>query len=181
MSEKKREKTEKKKRKPLLPDYSPIQSTLTATASVYKTLVESSGMQEYLKTMRETWKTTLDQHMAVLQSVAPYLGEIQRMRELYLGALNTQVMKPLMQVRRESQRLLQQISEVNRMVISKVPSASIIPIARAIPSVAKSTIEGLARHVALLEEELAKEKEEKKELIRIIDEMRKKLKKKYVA
>ena len=182
---------EKKKSKTLLLDYPAIYSALTTTIQGYKSLVQSSVIQELDNTMRDTLMTA-KQNMAVLQSAAPYLREIERKiekgLELYSGVLTTEVITSFMQVARESERLSQQYAEINRMVEETISPPSIIPEIEALSSNADKTNEALLNHIAMLkkaltskEKELAKEKEEKKELLRIIDEMRKRLKKKYVA
>lgn len=92
------------------------------------------------------------------------------------------IFRTLVQYRKSLEKLSENYLAINKAITFPQFSLSqITPKMEAIPSLTKATVNGLLRHIEYLERELAKERQKNKALLRILEETKKELKKKYVA
>ena len=178
------EKKEKKKPKLVLKNLSGIQLALIEASRAHRAIIESSAMQRAIVESARISKI-IHQSTIGLQTIMKTQTQLHKMLTEQARILEAcqvpQALKAMAQYEANVRRLAKQFSRVQQMVRIPLPITSLETRIRTIPSRADRAINSLLNYIAFLEGELSKEKTKNKELLRILEELRKDVKRRYVV
>lgn len=176
-------KENKKKEKKIHPVLEGIRLAFNQTTEAQKALMESAPL---LSALTE-YPGVLD---ALKQSAMSlrYVSELSKMlmkeqKEIVRALLSSGALSVVSDFRQDLQKLAELTVGIREMVKmnKNIDVPTLLPKIEAIPSQTNAVINGLLRHIDFLEREMAKERQKNKELLKLLEEKRKELKKKYVA
>lgn len=181
VEEKKKErKKEPKKNSPVL-EFSAMKLALSQTKEAQKALMESSQL---LKTLMEPFALkAYKQSVSMYRAMLPVVSSIFTAQQSILQAFqSSKVLETFVKCRESVQKLAKTYLAINKAIAlpRQIAVTQITPMMETIPSQTKTAVNSLLRHIEFLEKELAKERAKNKELLRILKERGKELKK-YIA
>ena len=180
MSEKK-EKPKEKKPESILISLSNIQTSLSEAMKAQKAI--SMQVAKVAETAVKPL-TSLAQSLQTMNTFTNAINSvIQQQQQAVMRALQAPlVSQTMLQYQAHVKTLEESLARIRKMVeLPRIDIPTITTELTAIPSQNNRTINSLLRHIEFLETELAKEKAKNKELLRLLEEKRKELKKQYVV
>ena len=178
---KKERKKEPKKISPVF-EFSAMKLAFSEWKETQKALMESF---QPLKTFMEpsalkAFKQSLSMHKAMLPVVSSIFAAQQSILQTFQSS--SKVLETFVEFRKEFQELAETYLAINKALAlpREIAIAKITPKMETIPSRTKTVVNSLLRHIDFLEKELAIERAKNKELLRILRERGKELKK-YVT
>ena len=176
-------KKEKKKPKSVLENLSGIQLALSEASRAYKAIMDTSAMQAILASAKIS--KIIAQSTTGLRTIMETQMQLQKMvmeqARILRASQVSQALKTISAYRESARKLAEQYSRIQQMVQISAPLTSLETEIRAIPSRTDRAIKSLLNYIAFLERELSKEKAKNKELLRILEELRKDVKRRYVV
>lgn len=187
MSEEKKEEEKKKEKKTtVLNGYTSIQASLSQAMVAQSAIVSSGFARLGMESAR------------IAQAMSNSLGTIKMMeginrmvrqqnavtQALQSAFQNSSLIRAMTTYENQTRRLAENIVAINQRVQS-IHTEVVVPAIRTelatIPRQTDVTVRTLENYIVALEKELAKEKEKNKELLELLEEKRKDLKKQYVT
>ena len=187
VSEEKKEEEKKKEKKTVVLDrYTSIQTSLSKAMIAQNAILNSAIARTAMESGR------------IAQAMINSLGTIKMMeainrmvrqqdaitQALQNTFLNSTVIRAMTTYENQARRLAESIATINQRVQSmnmEVVAPTIKTELAIIPRQTDVTVRTLEKYIVALEKELAKEKGKNKELLRLLEEKRKDLKKQYVT
>jgi uncharacterized protein YjgD (DUF1641 family) len=184
MSEEKKEEEKKKEKKTtILNGYASIQKSLAQAMVAQNTILNSAIAKQAMESAR------------IAQAMSNSLGTIKMMeginnmmrrqnavtQALQNAFQSSSLIRTMTIYENQTRRLAESIVAINQSIHTKIAVPAMKTELAIIPRQTDVTVRTLENYIVALEKELAKEKDENKELLRLLDEKRKDLKKQYVT
>jgi len=176
------EKKEKEKRPiSVFEELSTISLGISEAMKAQAQILQSSVALQALQSAKvcESFK-----HMAgTLQSMASFNNMIKQNQIVIQTLQQSSIgLKAMLEYQLHMRQLADNLARINKMVQPlKFPTATVTTELIAIPPRNDTLVRSLLREIEFLEKELSKKKAKNKELLALLDEKRKELKKQYVA
>jgi len=181
MSEEKKKEEEKKKQIAMAQNSTELTKLSIGFANALK-------MQEQLnRSMAQIALKTLQPVLdfsylsATLHSMTPAL-DMMRQNQAILQAIKPPALEGILESQRQISQITASLVAINKLIqVPKISMPELKTTSNKIPTQHNTLVRSLLSQIEYLETELAKEKGKNKELLALLDEKRKELKKQYVA
>jgi len=182
--EKEKAKTDKKKviiSSPLIGIQAALNNAASTASYVDNVIKKNQELFEAVKRMTTSFNFDaiknsvlgLSQAYNQIQGVQTSLNAFAKLASPNLEALR--------QLNENALRLSTQFSEIRGAIQSSLSPSEIVTKIELIPAVSQQTVKALEYYITVLIKELKKTKQENKELLKLLDESKKELKKQYIA
>jgi len=184
MTEEKKEKEKDKKTTSISDRLVTITLGLSEAKKAQAQIMQSAIAQQALQSARIS--ESFQRMAGTLQTMTSFNNMIER-HQLVMQTLQQSSigLKTMMEYQSGVRELANRLVGINKMITSVKMPTPIIPKLTtelaAIPPQSNTLVRSLLRQIEFLEKELAKEKSENKQLLALLDEKRKELKKQYVS
>jgi len=184
--EKKEEEKKKEKKTTVLDGYTSIQTSLSQAMVAQSAILNSAIARQAMESARiaQAMSNSLGT-IKMMEAINHMVRQQNAIMQVLQNAMqNSTVIRAMATYENQTRRLAESIATINQRIQS-IPTKIVVPAIKTelatIPRQTNVTVRTLENYIVALEKELAKEKMKNKELLALLEDKRKELKKQYVA